>query len=292
MKKLRYFLEFILLRALFSLFKGLGLDRASAFGGWVGRTVGPRLAASRKALANIKRAFPEKSDEECRTILIGMWDNLGRVMAEYPHLDQIIAERVTLENGAAFDTLRDDEHSAVFFGAHLANWEAGALTIQTRLPTAALYRPPNNPAVARLLEHTRTITDHLITVPKSRSGMRDLLRHMRDGIHAAILIDQKYNEGLAIPFFGIPAMTSPAVAELAQRFECPLVPARIERLDGAYFKGTLYPAVPTAGRSVEDIMRDTHHILEDWIRARPAQWLWLHRRWTDKALTQPDQPQG
>lgn len=286
MKKIRYFLEFTLLKALFILFSLMGLDRASALGGWIGRVIGPRLAASRKALANIKRAFPDKSDEEARSILGGMWDNLGRVVAEYPHLRQIIAERVTLENPEMFDDLRDDGQSAVFFGGHLANWEAGALVIQTRLPTAALYRAPNNPLVAAHLERSRSIAENLTLIPKSRTGMREILRTMKAGDHVALLIDQKYNEGLAVPFFGVPAMTSPAFAELAQKFDCPLVPARIERLNGAYFKGTLGAPIPTRDRPVEEIIGDAHHVLEEWITAQPAQWLWLHRRWSDKALAE------
>ena len=100
----------------------------------------------------------------------------------------------------------------------------------------------------------------------------------------AMLVDQKLNEGLAIPFFGSPAMTAPAIAHFALRFNCPIIPTRVERLNGARFRVTLYPplymdkeSIPDA--SIEAMLIKINMILESWIKERPAQWLWIHRRW-------------
>ncbi len=284
MKQLRYFLEYIFLRFIMILFGIMPLDTASAAGGWIGRTIGPRLATSRKALANLKAALPNRTDEEYTAIIRGMWDNLGRVMAEYPHLKEIVSERIEINGTEILQNMKDDDQTGIVFGAHLANWEAAALSIQTALPTDSIYRAPNNPAVDRLLTRARNITGDLQAIPKSKTGTRQILRAMKDGRHIGILIDQKYNEGIAAPFFGREAMTSPAFVELAQKFKCPLIPGRIERLDGAHFRVTIEPPLALfdeteAALPVETVIKQAHKLLENWITAYPEQWLWLHRRW-------------
>jgi len=94
------------------------------------------------------------------------------------------------------------------------------------------------------------------------------------------------NDGIPIPFFGRPAMTAPALAEFALRFDCPVVPARVERLRGARFRITLYPPMdlPRTGDRRADvvaIMTKINAVIEEWVRERPDQWLWLHNRWPD-----------
>lgn len=289
-KKIRYGLESLLLHTLFLVCGALPVDAASAFGGWIGRTIGPRLAASRKARANIMMALPEKTPEEIKAILTGMWDNLGRVITEYPHLEKICRERVELPDTALIETLRDDGQPAIIFTGHLANWEVAcpAPLLQHNLPMAALYRAPNNPASDRLLDRTRSLKGRIKTIGKSKSSARQIVKAMMEGHHIGILIDQKYNEGLLVPFFGIPAKTSPAFVQLAQKFKCPLIPAHVERLGGARFRisspGPLPVFTPDgASRPVEDVMIEAHTLLESWIRQRPEQWLWLHRRWPGKS---------
>lgn len=120
------------------------------------------------------------------------------------------------------------------------------------------------------------------TYPKSSKGMRDVFAALKNKRHIGILIDQKYNQGLAMPFFGRTAMTSPAFVQLAQKFNCPLHPARVERLKGANFHITVFPKMEIEGREVEDVIKETHMMLETWITERPEQWLWLHNRWKNK----------
>jgi KDO2-lipid IV(A) lauroyltransferase len=107
---------------------------------------------------------------------------------------------------------------------------------------------------------------------------------LRRGAHLALLADQKLNDGIAVPFFGRPAMTAPALALLALRFDCTVLPARVERLRGAHFRLTLYPPLelPRSGDRDADVaalMERVNRTLEGWIRERPEQWFWLHNRW-------------
>jgi len=101
-----------------------------------------------------------------------------------------------------------------------------------------------------------------------------------------MLVDQKMNDGIAVPFFGRDAMTAPAIAQFALRLGCVLVPVRTERLSGARFRITVDPplTVETTGDRGADeyaLMARITLMIEGWVRARPEQWLWLHRRWPD-----------
>ncbi|HKR18645.1 MAG TPA: lauroyl acyltransferase [Stellaceae bacterium] len=290
LRQVRHLAEAAGLFVIITLFGLLPVDWASAVGGWIGRTVGPRLGISRRAHRNLRRALPGNSEAENRRIVDGMWDNLGRSVAEFPHLDAICAagsKRVEIVNGEEVATLRDAGQPAILFGGHFANWEVGPSTIHRLLGPSLLsvFRASNNPWADRVLRRRMPARR---AVAKGADGGRDLLRHLRDGGHVAMLVDQKMNDGIAVPFFGHEAMTAPAIARLALRFNCPIVPVRVERLNGTHFRFTVLPAIELADkRDTADNVRTTmtriSAVLEEWIVARPEQWLWLHRRWPREA---------
>lgn len=288
MKHFRYFLEGAILWLAFFVFGALGVEKASACGGWIGRTVGPRLGASKKAFINIQNSFPNSGEDEHRKILRDMWDNLGRVMAEYPHLKYIIQNNIEVTGEENLHPLKG--RPLMIIGGHLANWELFPFFFNYRTDTlvAALYREPNNPYTAHILDKARNPEKRGIYIPKSSQGVRDMVSVLKNGKWLGQLIDQKYNRGIAAEFFGRPAMTSAAFAQLAQKFDCPILPYRAVRTNGPHFKIYLYPPIHVNGRSEEDVVRHVHTILEDWIKERPGQWLWLHRRWDSKALKTQD----
>lgn len=230
--------------------------------------------------------MPENSTIENRRILAAMWDNLGRAMAEQPHLARICAAasgRVEIVNRAAITELLASGRQVMFFGGHLANWEVGPSTIHQIMGDALLsvYRAANNPWVDRL--QRRRLRSRR-AVAKGAAGGRALLRHLRRGGHVAMLVDQKQNDGIAVPFFGMAAMTAPAVARLSRRFDCAILPVRVERLAGAHFRVTILPRLETVdtGNADDDVlaaMTCVNAMIESWVRARPEQWTWLHHRW-------------
>jgi Kdo2-lipid IVA lauroyltransferase/acyltransferase len=221
-----------------------------------------------------------------------MWDNLGRVMAEYPHLKQIGRERVEIVNSSLIEGLVRDKKPAIFITGHIANWEAFVAAGQNKLGLTmdVIYRAPNNPWVDKLLNDVRSQSGDIVTIPKSKTSVRPMVESLKQGRYLGMLIDQKYNEGIPVTFFGRPAMTSPAYAQLAQKFGCPLIPGRIERLGGAHFRVTAFAPMALNGtdgkpRPVADICEEAHRLMESWIAERPEHWLWLHRRWRSSALT-------
>lgn len=274
----------------YSIMRVLPIDMASALGGWLGRTFGPHLPVSARAVRNLTNAFPEKSPAEIASIVRAMWDNLGRVAAEYPHLSGINVYdpngRVETTGGEYVDLLREDDHAGIFFSGHIANWEIVSLgATQRGLPLDRVYREANNRLVEWLYQHGRVAVEGAL-IPKGPSGARVLLKSLKDGKHLGMLVDQKMNDGIPVPFFGRDVMTAPALAELALRYDCPVVPARVVRLKGAHFLLKIFPPlemIRTGDRQADVAanMAQVNALLEQWIRDTPEQWLWLHNRWPD-----------
>ena len=266
----------------------LPLDIASATGGWLGRTVGPKLKVSNTARRELARVFPKLNNNEIEKIVIGMWDNLGRTAGEHPHLDKFNPyeenSRVEVLGAEIIDQARDDNLPGIAFSGHLANWELGPLASTKRgLPLRLVYRRANNPFFDRLLQRARASTGAEY-LPKGAEGAKDIVRSLSKGEHIAMLVDQKMNDGVMIPFFGREAKTAPALAQLALRYKCPVVPVQVERLKGANFRITVHTPIqsPDTGNKKADIIRmmtDVNKHLEDWIKQKPEQWLWVHNRW-------------
>jgi Kdo2-lipid IVA lauroyltransferase/acyltransferase len=273
----------------FGAFGLLPLDWASAVGGSLARAIGPRLGISKRARLNIGRALPKLSQVEIAEIIAGMWDNLGRVAAEYPHLRRIrVFEpggRVETHGFENMDRAVAAGRRMIIFSGHIANWEIGMLAaVQYGVEVAQIYRAANNPLVDRMIRRFRSIGGELI--PKGAVAARRAIAVLRRGAHLTMLADQKLNDGIPVPFFGRPAMTSSALAVLALRFDCDVLPARVERLGGAHFRLTVFPPLPLPRSGdhhadVAALMTRVNQTLEQWIRERPEEWFWLHRRWPD-----------
>ena len=273
----------------FGAFALLPPDWASALGGAIGRLIGPHLGISNRARHNIKRAFPELSKSDVAHVVVRMWDNLGRVAAEYSHLRNIrVFEpggRVETHGFEHMDRAVASGRRMIIFSGHIANWEIGMLAaVQYGISVAQIYRAANNPLVDRMITRFRGDAGELI--PKGAVAARRAIATLRRGAHLTMLADQKMNDGIQVPFFGRPAMTASALAALALRFDCDVLPARVQRLDGARFRLTVFPPLPLprTGDSHADaaaLMAQVNAILERWIRDRPEQWFWVHRRWPD-----------
>ncbi len=283
-----YPLEAVGAVVVYGVFAVLPVEFASRLGGWLGRGIGPLLPVHRRATRNLMRAMPELSPAAARRIIGAMWDNLGRVVAEYPHL-----ERITRNAGAGgrveivgAESIKRSA-AGILFSGHFSNWEVFALSARDYgVPYAQIYRAANNPIIDRMLRRIRRLSEDDI-VPKGAQGARKAIAVLRDGRRPGLLVDQKMKDGIAVPFFGRPAMTAPAAAQLGLRFGCALVPARLERIGGCRFRLSIFPPLefPDSGDRQADVltvMTRINAMLEAWIRERPAEWLWVHNRWPEE----------
>jgi KDO2-lipid IV(A) lauroyltransferase len=258
------------------------------------RTIGPWLKEHRIGRENLAAAFPEKTESEIETILRGMWDNLGRVAAEFAHIDRmqmhdpmwptddIVYSPETLER---FQRLRDDGKPALIFTAHLANWELPAL-VAARYGLAAhvLYRRPNIGAISDAVLDIRAGSMGTMVATGLDAPGR-LAAALASGGHVAMLVDQYYVRGVDVSFFGRPTKANPLIARLARHVDCPIHGVRMVRLpDRRSFRTDLTEAIaPVRGEGgtidVNGTMQAITDVIEGWVREHPEQWLWVHRRW-------------
>ena len=285
--------EAALVRVLFAGLAALGPRRASALGGSVGRAIGPLLPVSRVAEVNLRIAFPDRDAAWRRATIRAMWDNLGRVAGEFPCLKAVMDTpgAITVDGVGHFDAAMQEGGPVILFSGHLANWEI-MMPAATRhgAEAAVVYRAIGNPRIDAQVVALReaAMGRPARMLPKGAAGAREALAHLRQGGTIGMLMDQKMNDGIPARLFGRTAMTAPALAHLALRFRCPVIPTHAERLGPARFRVVVEPPLdlPGSGDRHADIAALTQAVndtLERWIRARPAEWLWVHRRF-DKAL--------
>lgn len=285
LKNLRHMIEAAFIGIIFLIFRALPFHTASKVGGRIGRFVGPLLPVTKVAYKNLVLAMPELTKREQKVIIKGMWENLARVAVEFTHMGDVpTADIVEVEGKEHITFARRHPKTCLFFSGHLGNWELlPAVAAAKECPLMLVYRHANNPMVDKLIRDTRQ-TYQAGSIPKGKIGARKLIQHIKDGANIGLLVDQKMNDGIAVPFFCHDAMTAPAIANLALKYDCPIIPACVIRTKGARFKIKVYPPleIEKTGNQEADIraiMEKINQMLEAWIRENPSQWFWVHKRW-------------
>lgn len=275
--------------AYFSGVRAMPIEGTSAAGSWLLRTFGPLMSANKIARKNLEIAFPDKDDAWRDEVLKGMWDNLGRVLGEFPHLPDLVTfgpeGRIEVEGAERFEAIKAGGKGAVFISGHFANWEIMAsVIVRHDVPCQVTYRAMNNGFVDDRVAVLRQAYGAKMLAAKGRTGGMALLRALMRGESVAMMNDQKNNEGAAAPFFGSRVMTADGPTRLARRFGCPLVPMSIERLPGVRFKVGVHEPIEMSDNPDEDVavaetVARVNAFMEEHVRAAPEQWFWVHRRW-------------
>jgi KDO2-lipid IV(A) lauroyltransferase len=273
------------------------LGNLAKMANWIGpvsRRVGPWLPEHRIGRANLRAAFPEKSAKEIETILAGVWDNLGRFVADFAHLDRLriydpnVPSPSDIEYSAEtekrFHALRASGKPALIFAAHLGNWELPPLVAHRYgIETTVLYRRPNLPGIADAVVAMRAACMGTL-LPARMDAPLKLANALQRNEAAGMLVDQNDNRGVVVDFFGQQARTSPLLARLARQIDCPIHGVRVVRLPDNRFRVDLTdPIAPPrevdGSIDVQGTMQAVTTVIEGWVREYPEQWLWLHRRW-------------
>ncbi len=285
MKIFKYFLEFFFIVILFIIFKILGFKLASNMGGYIGKKIGPLFRSKQIILTNIKNALPNTNKADLELIIQSMWENYGRILAEYVFLKDFRKEKlndyIEIEGKEHLNKVRDSNEQVVFVSGHFNNFELMAMQIEkSGIDLAAIYRPLNNIFLNRIMEKIRTKYICKNQIKKGRRGTRELLKSFNNKNSIALMIDQRVSEGEKSNFFGQDAFTTTIPAQLVKKFGCKIVPIHIERYNNFYFKMKVEePINYNKDSTIDEITLSLNKFLENMILKNPSQWIWSHNRW-------------
>lgn len=287
-KKIRHYLEYAGFLLLINLLRLVSIDRSGSICSFLARKLCSKLPVTKIARRNLRRFLGTQEGKAEDKIIEGLWDNFGRFVGEFPHIHDLSIEEVKsrvevigLENIKA---LQDEQKPFIIFLGHFANWEFILRIGEIFYPKLGIvYRRANNPKVDELISKWRK-GPNINLIAKGPTGGRSLLKSIKSGDSICMLVDQKMNDGIEIPFFGASAMTAPAIGKFALQFGYPIVPLQVIRTQGTRFKVIVHPPLKTKitgdeGQDIYGIMVEINKILEGWIRQHPDQWFWFHNRW-------------
>ncbi len=263
----------------------------SGAGGRLLRLIGPLTATHKLAERNLRLAFPEVSEAVRDRLLTEQWDNLGRSFFEFPLMDRLTpaTDRVEVDGMERLQALAREGRGAVLISGHFANFEVmAAVIVASGLDCRITYRAANNPHFDRRVIEGRARYGVKLFAPKGGAGSRDLLKTLQDGQSVAFLNDQKFNGGVAAPFFGHLAHTAGAPSRVAIRFGGALHPLSVQRLPKARFQVVVHEPIwlddtGDRERDVEAGVRKVNAFVEARVRERPGEWFWVHKRWPNEA---------
>ena len=284
MKKIAYFLEFILIKILFFFFQLIGYRLSSNLGFFIGRFIGPIFRSKKIIIQNLKKA-KIKHSESPSLIASNVLGNYGRIFAEYVYLKKFrnneLKKYVSIDGLEHIENLKKNNKRAVFISGHFNNFELMAMEIEKAgIDLAAIYRPLNNVFLNKTMEQIRKEYICKNQIKKGRAGSREIIKKLIEGKSIALMIDQRVREGEKVKFFDNLATTTTIPAQLVKKYNCELVPIYIERKKSNYFK--IYISKPIKvgkTKSIQQITEFLNQVLEKMILKNVDQWIWTHDRW-------------
>tara|TARA_B100000161_G_scaffold265204_1_gene240466 strand:- start:213 stop:1073 length:861 start_codon:yes stop_codon:yes gene_type:complete len=285
MKSIKYFFQFLLVLLSFIFFKLLGAYLSSKICGKVFEKIGPFFRSKKVIESNIKRAIPSISSEELKKITCMMWNNYGRIFAEYIFIKNFrfgkLNSKIEIVGKEILEDLKKSNKQVVFISGHLSNFELMAMCLdKSGIELCAIYRPLNNIFLNKVLVRIRKKYICKNQIKKGIGGLKNLINLKKKNFSTALMIDQRVTEGILSNFFNEKALTTTIPAQLIKKFNIPIVPVYIERIKDINFKIVVNrPIEFSKDSSIQTITDELNRILEVMILKNPDQWIWSHNRW-------------
>ena len=286
MRKIIYFIEFILIKILFIIFKLIGYKFSSNLGFLIGVIFGPLFKSKKQIIKNLEKANIQKK-QNLKKIASNVLGNYGRIFAEYVHLEDFrnnkLNKYISIEGNEHLNDLKKSKKKAIFISGHFNNFELMAMQIEkVGIELAAIYRPLNNVFLNKTMEKIRTENICKNQIKKGRAGSREIIKNVKNGKSIAIMIDQRVREGEKVNFFNHLATTTTIPAQLIKKYDCELVPVYIERIKNNHFKMFVSKPIKINNKkTIIEITKFLNDLLERMILRNVDQWIWTHNRWKD-----------
>lgn len=287
-KKIRYILEAPLVWLGIVFFRSLKIENASNLAGKIAVFVGKKISVNKLAKSNLSKALPHLDEYQKNAIIDDMWDNLGRIVGEFPHVCKMSVEEILKHVEVSTETQKNIEElvaknlGGIIFSAHFGNWEVGPKVLEKYgLKIKTFYRPLNNPLVEKMTFSMRGIE----MIEKGSDGNRQLITALKNKEFVVIMADQKVTDGELIKFFHDDAFTTTSIAKIALKYNVPLVPGCIFRVNKK-FKFLLKVEKPlefdkknSLNSEASKLTLRINQVIEGWVSENPGQWFWVHNRW-------------
>ena len=284
MKRIIYFIEFILVYFIFIIFKLLGYKISSNLGFIIGKICGPIFRSKKSIIENIKKSNISVK-QNYNQISSNVLGNYGRIFSEYPFLKNFrngdLDNFIEINGKNYLEIIKKEKKNVVFVSGHFNNFELMAMQVEKMgIELSAIYRPLNNAFLNKIMEKIRTKYICKNQIKKGRGGTRQIIKDLKKGNSVALMIDQRVREGSKVKFFKDLASTTTIPAQLVKKYKCELVPIYIERQNKYYFKMHISkPIKVNSKKTNEEITLFLNTVLEKMILKNIDQWIWTHNRW-------------
>ena len=286
MKKVKYFIQFILIMMLFCIFKIIGIKLSLNISKFIFGLLGPMFRSNKITEKNLSYAYKNLTSLERKKIINQMWENYGKVFAEYAFMKQFrenknFQKKIILLNLDVVEEIKKSSEPVIFISGHFNNFELMAMQIEKNgIDLAAIYRPLNNNFLNPIMENIRRKYICQNQIKKGLSGTKSLLNFFKRGTSIALMIDQRVSEGINSPLFNLQALTTTIPAQFVKKYNSKVVPVYIERLKENNFSIKFHKPIRfKKDESIETITAKLNRELETMILKNPDQWIWTHNRW-------------
>mgnify|MGYP001311535439 CR=1 FL=1 len=285
MKTLKYFIQFLIIFVFFLIFKILGLKFSSYISGKIVFIIGPFFRSRNLIRSNILKALPNSDENKIKKISKMMWQNYGRILAEYMFIKEFrrskVKDNIEIIGQKKLDAIKESNDPVIFISGHFNNFELMAMHLEkSGINLAAIYRPLNNKFLNFIMEKIRKKYICKNQIKKGLSGTKQLLSFFKTKTSIALMIDQRVSQGVRSNFFQHKAFTTTIPAQFVKKFKCKIVPIYIERTEGVKFKLTIHNSIEYSNtETIESITLSLNTLLEKMILKNPEQWIWSHNRW-------------
>ena len=282
-KLFNYFFQSIIIYFFFILGRLIGLRLSRKLFSFLFLKLGPFFKSKKVIKNNLNFFSNDLTDEKQKSIISGMWKNYGMTFIEYIFLDKFRESNshISLDSEKKFDDIIKRNKQVVFVSGHFANFELMSMEMTKRnVKLATIYRPLNNYFLNPFMEFLRKkyICNHQIK--KGINGVRDVISYINDEFSIALMIDQRVSEGERVNFFNKNALTTTLPAQLAIKFNMPVVPVYIERNEQNNFQIKFLDEIrPSSYKNKLELTQKLNQVIEEMIAKNPYQWIWTHNRW-------------
>ena len=285
MKFIKYFIQFLFVILSFIIFKILGPNLSSSISGKIFELIGPYFRSKEVVKSNIKKAFPNINSTDLQRISNSMWKNYGKVFAEFMFMKNFrfgkLAKKIEIEGQEILDEIKSSNKQVVFISGHFSNFELMAMHLEkSNINISTIYRPLNNIFLNRIMERVRIKYICKNQIKKGIGGLKKLIKLKKNNFSTALMIDQRVSEGILSNFFNQEALTTTIPAQLVKKFNIPIIPVFIKRIEGVSYKIKINkPLYFSKDASIKNITEDLNKVLEKMIINNPEEWIWSHNRW-------------